>query len=168
MASPGGLAEQRRDIIPRRVRGTTRRGFVFDPSACMCQNIKCSGWGSSCGGDEPVRASSKAETRARGCLARERGGVSPEGATSPRARRQLTRGGDQPSSEAEPHPRGRPALERGGTLPEGASRPRARWGLVSAALCPSSEAEFRQRGAGADCSGGLLGRPRPWAPATEL
>jgi hypothetical protein len=33
MASPGGLAEQRRDMIPRRVRGTARRGFVFDPGA---------------------------------------------------------------------------------------------------------------------------------------
>jgi hypothetical protein len=41
--------------------------------------------------------------RARETL--ERGGVSPEGATSPRARRNLTRGGDQPSSEAEFRPR---------------------------------------------------------------
>jgi hypothetical protein len=87
----------------------------------MCQNIKCSGQGSRYGGGEPVRDSSEAETRVRGCLALERGGVSPEGATSPRARWRLTRAGDQPSSEEEPHPRGRPALERGGTSPEGAS-----------------------------------------------
>jgi hypothetical protein len=115
-----------------------------------------------------------------GCRALERGGVSPEGVTSPRARRSLTRGGDQPPREARTHPRGRPApseaephprrrlaLERGGTLPEGASNPRARRGLVSAALCPSSEVEFRSREAGADCYGGPLGRPGPWAPATE-
>jgi hypothetical protein len=36
MASPGELAKQRRDMIPRRVRGTTRRGFVFDPGTCKC------------------------------------------------------------------------------------------------------------------------------------
>jgi hypothetical protein len=30
MASPGGLAEQCRDMIPRRVRGTVMRGFVSD------------------------------------------------------------------------------------------------------------------------------------------
>jgi hypothetical protein len=44
----------------------------------------------------------------------EQGGTSPEGATGPRARRNLTRGGDRSSSEAEPRPRGRPVLERGG------------------------------------------------------
>jgi hypothetical protein len=66
MASPGGLAEQCRDMIPRRVRGTSWRGFVFDSGACMCQNIKCSGRGSGCGSGEPVRASSEAESRPRG------------------------------------------------------------------------------------------------------
>jgi hypothetical protein len=76
MASPGGLAEQRRDMIPRRVRGTASwHGFVFDLGACMCQNIKCSGWGSRYGGCEPVRASSEAKTRSRGCLALKRGGA---------------------------------------------------------------------------------------------
>jgi hypothetical protein len=59
-----------------------------------------------------MRASSEAETRSRGCLALERGGTSPEGASSPRAKRNLTRGGVQPSSEAEPHLGGvRPSSE---------------------------------------------------------
>jgi hypothetical protein len=130
IASLGGLAEQRWEMSPKRVRGTARCGFVFDPGTCLCQNIKCSGLGSRYGGGEPVRASSEAETRARGCLALERGGVSPKGETSPRARQNLTRWGGQPLSEADPHLRGRPALERGGTSPEGTSS-------------PSSEAESR-------------------------
>jgi hypothetical protein len=88
MTSPGGLAEQRRDTIPKRVRGTAWRGFIFDLGACMCQNIKCSGRGSRYGGGEPVRASSEADTRSRG-------------GSGPRARRSLARGGVQPSSEAE-------------------------------------------------------------------
>jgi hypothetical protein len=71
MASPGGLAEQRRDMIPRRVRGTTWHGFVFDSGACMCQNIKCSGRGSRCGSGEYMGALSEAESRSRGCLALE-------------------------------------------------------------------------------------------------
>jgi hypothetical protein len=79
--------------------------------------------------------------QARGSL--ERGGISLEGAFSPLVRRNLTRGGVQPSSEAEPHPRGRPALERGGTSSEGAPSPRARQKFTSAVSCPSSEAEFR-------------------------
>jgi hypothetical protein len=116
-ASPGGLAEQRRDMIPKHVGGAAWRGFFFDPGACICQNIKCSRRGSRYGGGEPVRASSEAETRARGCPTLERGGVSPEGATGPRARRKLTRGG-------------RPALERGGNSLEGASSPRARRRLI--------------------------------------
>jgi hypothetical protein len=126
MASPGGLAEQHRDMIAMRVRGAAWRGFVFDSGACMCLNIKCPGRGSRCGGGEPVRASSEAETRSRGVWpssevepcsrgrpALERGEASPKGASSPRARWNLTRGGVQPSNEAEPHPMGHPALERG-------------------------------------------------------
>jgi hypothetical protein len=38
----------------------------------------------------------------------EQGGTSLEGASSPRARRDLAQGGDRPSSETEPHPRGDP------------------------------------------------------------
>jgi hypothetical protein len=101
MASPGELAEQRQDMIPRRVRGTARRGFVFDPGACKCQSIKCPYGGIMYGGGEPVRASSEVESHPRGRPALERGGTSPEGAADPRARRSLTRGGDRPSSEAE-------------------------------------------------------------------
>jgi hypothetical protein len=97
------------------------RGFVSNPSACRCQNIKCSSRGSSYGGSEPMRASSEAEARPRG---------------------------DQPSSEAELLARGRPALERGEISPEGVSSPRARRGLVSVVLRPSSEAVFRSRAAG--------------------
>jgi hypothetical protein len=61
-----------------------------------------------------VRASSGAESRSRGYLALERGGASPEGASSPRVRRSPARGDVQPSSEVESCPRGHPALERGG------------------------------------------------------
>jgi hypothetical protein len=67
--------------------------------------------------------------RAREAL--ERGGTSPEGATDPRARRNLTRGGDRPSSEV-----------------PGAPSPRARRKFASAMSYPSSEAEFCPRVAG--------------------
>jgi hypothetical protein len=93
MATPGGLAEQRRDMNPRRVRGTTWRRFVFDLGACMCQDIKCPGQGSRYRGGEPVRTSSEAEPHLRGHPALERGGASLEGASSPRARWNLTGGG---------------------------------------------------------------------------
>jgi hypothetical protein len=56
-------------------------------------------------------ASSKAESRSTGCLALERGGVPPEGAPSPRARRSFISAVLYPSSETEFRPRGRPALE---------------------------------------------------------
>jgi hypothetical protein len=46
-------------------------------------------------------SSSEVEPRSSGRPTPEQGGTSPEGATSPQARRNLTRGGDQPSSEAE-------------------------------------------------------------------
>jgi hypothetical protein len=94
----------------------------------LCQNIKCSSRESGCGSCEPARASSEAEAHSRGvqpsseakphprgCPALERGGVSPEGTSSPRARRSL---GDMvvyPSSEAEFHPRGAGADRFGGT-----------------------------------------------------
>jgi hypothetical protein len=100
MASPGVLAEQRWDMIPKRVRGTTWCVFVFDLGACTCQNIKCS-----------VREQVRGR---RACESLERGGDTLEGVSSPRARGNLTRGGVQPSSEVELHPRGRPALERDG------------------------------------------------------
>jgi hypothetical protein len=57
----------------------------------------------------------------------ERGGVSPEGASDPRARRSFARGGVRPSSEAEFRPRGRPALERGGVSLEGVLGPATCW-----------------------------------------
>jgi hypothetical protein len=101
MASPGGLAEQRQDIIPKCVRGTAWCGFAFDLGARMCQNIKCFGRGSRYGGDKPVRSSSEAETCLRGCLALERGGTSPEEASSPRVRHRLDSAVLCPSSEAE-------------------------------------------------------------------
>jgi hypothetical protein len=104
----------------------SERGFIFDLGACGCQNIKFPCRGSRYGGGEPARASSEAEPHPRGCPALERGGDAPEGASSPRARWRLTRGGVQPPSEAETHSRGRSALERGGTSLEGASTPRAR------------------------------------------
>jgi hypothetical protein len=118
-----------------------------------------------------VRASSEAESCPRGRLALERGGVSPEGASSPLARRSLTegassplarrsltRGGVQPSSEAECRPRGHPTLERSGVSSEGPSSPRARRSLVSTVLCPSSEMEFHSRGLGLTVLMGHRGR----------
>jgi hypothetical protein len=61
--------------------------------------------------------SSEAETRSGGGgwrQALERGGDSPEGASSPRARQRFARGGVKPSSEADICLRGRLPLERGG------------------------------------------------------
>jgi hypothetical protein len=81
----------------------------------------------ACGGG-PTRASSEAESRPRVRIALERGGVSPEGASDPRARRSFARGD---------------------------SSPRARRSFGVTASGPSSEAEFRPRGAGASR---LLGR----------
>jgi hypothetical protein len=48
-----------------------------------------------------MRPSSEAETRSRGRPALDRDGTSLEGGVQPSRRRNLTRGGDQPSSEAE-------------------------------------------------------------------
>jgi hypothetical protein len=96
----------------------------------LCQNIKCSGQGSGCGSCKPVRASSEAESHPRGCPALERGGVSPEGALSPQARHNPTRGGVRPSSEAESHLRGLTVLERGGVLVIWRCTPRAKRGFA--------------------------------------
>jgi hypothetical protein len=73
-----------------------------------------------------VRPSSEAKPRSRERSALDRDGTPLEGASSPRARRNPTRGGVQPPSEVEPHPRGRPALERGGVLPARHRAPRAK------------------------------------------
>jgi hypothetical protein len=81
-----------------------------------------------------VIPSSETEIRLRGRSALDRDGASLEGASKPRARRNPTRRGAQPSSEAEPHRGGgrRPALERDEAF-------------SSAVPPPSSEAEFRSR-----------------------
>jgi hypothetical protein len=78
------------------------------------------------------------ERRTRESL--ERGGVSPEGASSPRARWSFARGGVQPSSEAEFRWYGAGPLERSGVSPEGC------------------------RGRPLD---GPLRLPGPWAPVTR-
>jgi hypothetical protein len=52
-----------------------------------------------------VRPSSEAEPHLRGRPTLERGGTSPEGAPSPRARRKLASAVSCPSSEAEFRPR---------------------------------------------------------------
>jgi hypothetical protein len=65
-----------------------------------------------------VRSSSEAEPRSRGRSALDRDVTSLEGAFSPRARRNLTRGGDQSSSEAEFDQCGTMPLERSGVPPE--------------------------------------------------
>jgi hypothetical protein len=66
----------------------------------------------------------------------ERGGTSLEGASSPRERRDLTRGG-------------RPALELGGGLPVQCRDPRVKWSSA--------------RGWLGRLFGGSLGPPGPWA-----
>jgi hypothetical protein len=58
-------------------------------------------------------------SRERGRPAPERGGVPLEGASDPRAKRSLTRGGDRPTSEAELYRGGAVPLERSGVPPEG-------------------------------------------------
>jgi hypothetical protein len=88
----GELAEQRRGVISRHVRGTT--------CTYRCQSIKWLGRGSRYGGSMPAGASSEADLTRGGTGPRARQ-ASPEGAPSPRARWNLARGGDWPSSEAE-------------------------------------------------------------------
>jgi hypothetical protein len=87
MASPRGLAEQRRDLTPRHIRGTAR--------ICKCQSIKWLDRGSRYGGGVSAGPSGEVDLT--------RGGVSPQ------ARRDLARGGAQPSSKAN--------LARGGAQP---------------------------------------------------
>jgi hypothetical protein len=113
MTSPGGLVEQRRDMIPRRCQWAAWRGFAFDPGARVVSDqlmLRSGEWVWEWWTHESLK----------------RGGDLPEGTHSPRARRSLARGGVHPSSEVEFRPRGRPALERGRVSPEGASSPRAR------------------------------------------
>jgi hypothetical protein len=62
---------------------------------------------------------SETETWSRGRSALDRDGTSLEGACSPRARQNLTRGGDRPSSEAKFYQCGTGTLERIGVPPEG-------------------------------------------------
>jgi hypothetical protein len=92
-----------------------------------------------------MRSSSEVEPRSRGCPAPERGGTSLEGASSPRARRYLTRGGDQPSSEAEVCQRGVVPLERSGVPPEGGwvDCLVGRWGYLGRGPVSLSYACFR-------------------------
>jgi hypothetical protein len=111
------LAEQRRGVIPRRVRGTA--------CTCMCQSIKWLGRVSRYGGGVPAGTSSEADLT--------RGGVQPPSEAEPHPRGDwpsseagLNRGGARPSSEAEPRPRGRLALGRGGVLLARCCAPRAK------------------------------------------
>jgi hypothetical protein len=66
-----------------------------------------------------IQLSIETGPRSRGRPAPERGGILLEGASSPRARRNVTRGGDQPSSEVEFYQCGTVPLERSGVSPEG-------------------------------------------------
>jgi hypothetical protein len=93
MASPRGLAEQRRDMIPRRVRGMAcvDSFLTWAPAGVRALNALVGGAGAG--------AASPWEPRTRRRLAR--GGDQPSA--------DLTRGGVQPSSEAD--------LTRGGLKP---------------------------------------------------
>jgi hypothetical protein len=89
MASPGGLAEQRRDMIPRRCqRHGADSSLTWAPACVRTLNAPV--------GEPQVRRSltqggvwpsSEAKPRPRGRPALERGGASPEGAPSPQAMR---------------------------------------------------------------------------------
>jgi hypothetical protein len=107
MASPGELAELRRDMIPRRVRGT----------ACVDLSASVRALSAPVGG-AGTGATSLWEPQARRRLAR--------GGDQPSSEADLTRGGVRPSSEAELHPRGLPALERGGVSLVRCGAPRAK------------------------------------------
>jgi hypothetical protein len=78
----------------------------FTRALVLCQNIKFFGRGSGCRSGGPARAL-------------KRGVVSPEGVSSRRARRSITRGGVQPSSEVESRRYSIVPLERSEVLPEG-------------------------------------------------
>jgi hypothetical protein len=66
-----------------------------------------------------VMSSSETETHSRGRSALDRDETPLEGAPSPRARRNLTRGGARPPSEVEFYQCGTAPLERSGVPPEG-------------------------------------------------
>jgi hypothetical protein len=63
--------------------------------------------------------SSETEICSRVGLALDRDGALLEGASEPRARQNLTQGGDRPSSEAKLYRGGPVPLERSGIPPEG-------------------------------------------------
>jgi hypothetical protein len=102
-------------------------------------------------------------TSPEGATAVERGGTSPEGATGPQARRNLTRGGYQPSSEVEPHPRGRPTLERGRDSLMWRCTPRAKWSFARGRLGLTILVGRRGR---QDCGPPLPSRDCFWARFT--
>jgi hypothetical protein len=85
------------------------------------------------------------------------GGAGAEAASprGPRARRNLTRGGDCPSSEAEPRSRGCPAPERGGTSPEGGGRPSNEAEVFPCSAAPLERSGVLLEGGWAVC---LVGR----------
>jgi hypothetical protein len=128
-----------------------------------------------------VMPSSETETRSRGRLALdrdraslegwrpapERGGVPLEGASDPRARRNLTRGGDWPSSKARLYRGGPMSLERSGVPPEGGQADclvgrgfvlRVRLGSFAFVFY-----EFKRVSPG--CLGDPHGCPRQWLPS---
>jgi hypothetical protein len=76
------------------------------------QGIKCSGRGSR-RGVVGLRRPRARRRLSRGSGSLERGGDSPKGASSPRARWRFARGCVNPSSELEIYPRGCLPLERG-------------------------------------------------------
>jgi hypothetical protein len=94
MASPGGLAEQRRGMIPKRIRGTA---CVDSFAGVRALNAPVGGAGTGAASSWGPRARRTSPAGASSPRARR---TSPEGASSPQARRNLTRGGVQPSSEA--------------------------------------------------------------------
>jgi hypothetical protein len=100
MALPGGLAKQRRDMISKRCQRDGMSGIrslLGCPRRVRALNAPVGGVGAGAADPREPRAwrrpaqggiqpSSEVETRPRGRPALERGEVSPEGASNPRAR----------------------------------------------------------------------------------
>jgi hypothetical protein len=97
MAAQGELAEQRRDMIPRRCQGAGVAGIRLWPMCSRRVRSFNALVGSGRGGRELCTASSEAEIRPRGCPALERGGVSVVRRRAPRARRRFARGVPRPT-----------------------------------------------------------------------
>jgi hypothetical protein len=126
MASPRELAEQRRGVIPRRVRVVARPCGVraLNARTRVREQVHAGAWKGACGCPRAERAP-------------------PKGVLSPRARRASLEGQGSALEQGGPCPRGRKGLERGGP------RPRKRLSLERGGLHSRASAVLSWRAAGA-------------------